>query len=82
MLEGEVESVADGKSATRSAAGDVFWTGVGCVHAFYNTQRRNRVSGSRPRRPAPQSPLVPIQPRLGLPGGAARAEKAVGATKQ
>jgi len=34
MLEGEVDVVADGERYTL-AAGDVFWTGVGCVHAFY-----------------------------------------------
>jgi quercetin dioxygenase-like cupin family protein len=36
MLEGEIDAVADGKRYTL-APGDVFWTGVGCVHAFYNT---------------------------------------------
>jgi quercetin dioxygenase-like cupin family protein len=36
MLEGEVEVSADGESYTLRP-GDVFWTGVGCVHAFYNT---------------------------------------------
>lgn len=35
MLEGEVEGVADGKSYPLRA-GDVFWTGAGSVHAFYN----------------------------------------------
>jgi quercetin dioxygenase-like cupin family protein len=35
VLEGEVEAMADGKTFTL-APGDVFWTGVGCVHAFYN----------------------------------------------
>ncbi len=35
MLEGEVEAVADGVTYTLRP-GDVFWTGVGCVHAFYN----------------------------------------------
>ena len=35
ILEGEVEAVADGTSYTLRP-GDVFWTGVGCVHAFYN----------------------------------------------
>jgi quercetin dioxygenase-like cupin family protein len=37
MLEGEVDVVADG---TRYALhpGDVFWTAVGCVHAFYETK--------------------------------------------
>ncbi len=36
ILEGEVEAVADGSRYTLRQ-GDVFWTGVGCVHAFYNT---------------------------------------------
>jgi len=35
MLEGEVDVVADGDRFTLRP-GDVFWTGVGCVHAFYN----------------------------------------------
>jgi len=35
MLEGEIEAVADGvKHVLRP--GDILWTGVGCVHAFYN----------------------------------------------
>jgi quercetin dioxygenase-like cupin family protein len=37
MLEGEVDVVADGDRYTLRA-GDVFWTGVGCVHAFYETR--------------------------------------------
>jgi quercetin dioxygenase-like cupin family protein len=37
MLEGEVDVVADGDRHTLRP-GDVFWTGVGCVHAFYETQ--------------------------------------------
>jgi quercetin dioxygenase-like cupin family protein len=37
MLEGEVDVVADEKRYTLRP-GDVFWTGVGCVHAFYNTR--------------------------------------------
>jgi mannose-6-phosphate isomerase-like protein (cupin superfamily) len=36
ILDGEVEAVADGSRYTLRQ-GDVFWTGVGCVHAFYNT---------------------------------------------
>jgi quercetin dioxygenase-like cupin family protein len=37
MLDGEVEVVANGdRYALRP--GDVFWTGTGCVHAFYETQ--------------------------------------------
>jgi quercetin dioxygenase-like cupin family protein len=37
MLEGEVDVVADGNRYTLRP-GDVFWTGVGCVHAFYETK--------------------------------------------
>jgi quercetin dioxygenase-like cupin family protein len=37
MLEGEVDVVADGDRFTLRP-GDAFWTGVGCVHAFYETQ--------------------------------------------
>jgi mannose-6-phosphate isomerase-like protein (cupin superfamily) len=36
MLEGEVDVVADDERYTLRP-GDVFWTGVGCIHAFYNT---------------------------------------------
>ena len=36
MLEGEVDVVADDDRYTLRP-GDVFWTGVGCIHAFYNT---------------------------------------------
>lgn len=35
ILQGEVEAVADGQTFLLEK-GDVFWTGVGCVHAFYN----------------------------------------------
>lgn len=35
LLDGEVEAVADDKIYILKP-GDVFWTGVGCVHAFYN----------------------------------------------
>jgi quercetin dioxygenase-like cupin family protein len=37
MLEGEVEVVADDARYTLRP-GDVFWTGVGCIHAFYETK--------------------------------------------
>jgi len=37
MLEGEVDVVADDDRYTLRP-GDVFWTGVGCVHAFYETR--------------------------------------------
>jgi quercetin dioxygenase-like cupin family protein len=36
MLEGEVDVVADDTRYTLRP-GDVFWTGVGCIHAFYET---------------------------------------------
>jgi quercetin dioxygenase-like cupin family protein len=36
LLEGEVEAEADGDRYVLGP-GDVFWTGVGCIHAFYNT---------------------------------------------
>jgi len=36
MLEGEVDVVADDARYTLRP-GDVFWTGVGCIHAFYET---------------------------------------------
>ena len=37
MLEGEVDVVADGDRHTLRP-GDFFWTGTGCVHAFFETQ--------------------------------------------
>jgi quercetin dioxygenase-like cupin family protein len=37
MLEGVVDVVADGDRHTLHP-GDVFWTGVGCIHAFYEMQ--------------------------------------------
>lgn len=35
ILHGEVEAVADDKTYTLKT-GDVLWTSVGCIHAFYN----------------------------------------------
>jgi len=35
ILEGEVEAIAD-EATLVLGPGDVFWTGVGCVHAFHN----------------------------------------------
>lgn len=52
LLEGEVDAVADGDEFTLHT-GDVFWTGVGCVHAFYNR------SQGRVRFLETQSPLPP-----------------------
>jgi len=37
MLQGAVDVVADGDRHTLEP-GDVFWTGVGCIHAFYETR--------------------------------------------
>ncbi len=37
MLDGEVDVVADGERYTLRP-GDVFWTGVGCIHAFYEVK--------------------------------------------
>jgi len=56
ILNGEVDAVADDKRYTLRA-GDVFWTGVGCVHAFYNTSK------STVRWLETQSPQLP--PRYG-----------------
>jgi quercetin dioxygenase-like cupin family protein len=39
ILEGEVDVVANGDRYTLRPD-DVFWTGTGCVHAFYETQGR------------------------------------------
>ena len=37
MLDGEVDVVADGARYSLRP-GDVFWTGVGCIHAFYEVK--------------------------------------------
>ncbi len=39
VLDGEVEAMADGETFTLGP-GDILWTGVGCVHAFYNNSER------------------------------------------
>ena len=52
IVSGEVEAEADGERFTLHA-GDVFWTGVGCVHGFWNT------SGARVRFLETQSPQLP-----------------------
>ena len=73
MLEGEVDVVADDERYTLRP-GDVFWTGVGCIHAFYNTRGEQGEVARDVRAGAARPPLVPIQPRLGLPRVAARVE--------
>ena len=52
LLDGEVEAMADDEVFTLGP-GDVFWTGVGCVHAFFNR------SDSRVRWLETQSPQPP-----------------------
>ena len=51
LLSGEVDVVADGDRFTLRE-GDVFWTGVGCIHAFYETQG-GRVRWLETSAPAP-----------------------------
>ena len=71
MLEGEVDVVADGDRYTLRP-GDVFWTGTGCVHAFYETQgRRGAVARDLGARAA-AAPLVPARAGLELPRRASR----------
>ena len=52
ILEGEVVATANDEEFTLRA-GDVFWTGVGCIHAFYNR------SNERVRWLETQSPQLP-----------------------
>ena len=54
ILDGEVDAVGDGKRYTLRK-GDLFWTSVGCVHAFYNT------SGKTVRWLETQSPQPPAR---------------------
>ncbi len=51
ILDGEVEAEADGKRYTLRA-GDLFWTAVGSVHAFYNL-RPGRVRWLETQSPQP-----------------------------
>jgi quercetin dioxygenase-like cupin family protein len=52
MLDGEIEAEADDCRYVLRA-GDVFWTGVGCIHSFHNT------SGRTVRWLETQSPQLP-----------------------
>jgi quercetin dioxygenase-like cupin family protein len=54
ILSGSVEAVADDARYTLQP-GDAFWTGVGCIHAFYNT------SGRTVRWLETQSPQLPTR---------------------
>jgi quercetin dioxygenase-like cupin family protein len=51
MLEGEVDVVAD-DTRYSLRPGDVFWTGVGCIHAFYEV-KGNRVLWLETSAPGP-----------------------------
>jgi quercetin dioxygenase-like cupin family protein len=53
ILDGEVDAVADGEELTLRA-GDVFWTGVGCIHGFYN-RAPGRVRWLETQSPQPPS---------------------------
>jgi quercetin dioxygenase-like cupin family protein len=54
LLDGEVEALADGETIVLRA-GDVFWTGVGCVHAFVNRSATGRVRWLETQSPQPPS---------------------------
>ncbi len=54
ILEGEVEALADGDTFVLRA-GDVLWTGVGCIHAFYNRSSTGRVRWVETQSPQPPS---------------------------
>jgi quercetin dioxygenase-like cupin family protein len=54
VLEGEVEAVADDETVVLRA-GDVFWTGVGCVHAFFNRSETARVRWLESQAPQPRA---------------------------
>src|SRR5712671_1724058 len=54
ILEGEIEAVADDRHYLLRA-GDVFWTGVGCIHGFRNASRH------RVRWLETQSPQLPAR---------------------
>jgi quercetin dioxygenase-like cupin family protein len=54
MLEGEVDAMADDRHYVLGP-GDVFWTGVGCIHSFENR------SGARVRWLETQSPQLPAR---------------------
>jgi quercetin dioxygenase-like cupin family protein len=53
LLEGEVEAMAGGELLTLRA-GDVFWTGVGCIHSFVN-RSDGRVRWLETQSPQPPS---------------------------
>ncbi len=53
IVEGEVDAIADDERFTLFA-GDIFWTGVGCIHAFRNSSPR-RVRWLETQAPQPPS---------------------------
>ena len=52
ILEGEVEATAEGEAITLRA-GDIFWTGVGCVHSFLSRDPSVRVRWLESQSPQP-----------------------------
>jgi quercetin dioxygenase-like cupin family protein len=56
IISGQVDAMADDERFTLHA-GDVFWTGVGCIHAFWNTtdQRVRWLETQSPQLPANHS---------------------------
>ena len=73
ILEGEVEAHGRRREYTLEP-GDLFWTGVGCVHAFYNRTGRTRALARDAVAAAAGAALLPIQPRLGIPADAHRGQ--------
>jgi quercetin dioxygenase-like cupin family protein len=54
IVDGEVEATADGETIVLRA-GDVFWTGVGCVHSFLSRDPTTRVRWIESQSPQPPS---------------------------
>ena len=54
IVEGEVEATAEGEKIVLSA-GDVFWTGVGCVHSFLSVDPSTKVRWLESQSPQPPS---------------------------
>ena len=54
IVDGEVEATADGETIVLKA-GDVFWTGVGCVHSFLSRDPTTHVRWIESQSPQPPS---------------------------
>jgi quercetin dioxygenase-like cupin family protein len=79
MLEGEVDVVAD-ESRYTLRPGDVFWTGVGCIHAFYETKGNNVVWLETSAPAPPDRHSYRFQRDWEYLAGQARAESSIRAT--